>query len=71
MLVNKIKSGMQDGSLRNQVVLMHETYETTASAMEELLPYMKSQGWQVVSVSELFKANNKQLNAGGTYNNAR
>ena len=70
-IVNKIKSGMQDGSLRNQVVLMHETYETTASAMEELLPYMKSQGWQVVSVSELFKANNKQLNAGGTYNNAR
>ena len=70
-IVSKLKSGMQDGSLRNQVVLMHETYQSTAAAMEELLPYMKQQGWQVVSVSELFKANGKELRAGMTYNAAK
>ncbi len=65
-IVNKLKSAMQNGSLNKQIVLMHETYGSTASAMEELLPYMKSQGWQVVSVSELFKASGKQLMAGTT-----
>ena len=66
-IVSTLKNAMQNGSLRNKVVLMHETYETTAAAMEELLPYMKQQGWQVVSVSELFKANGKELRAGQVY----
>ncbi|MBR6598933.1 MAG: endo-1,4-beta-xylanase, partial [Oscillospiraceae bacterium] len=70
-IVNKLKSAMQNGSLNKQIVLMHETYETTAAAMEELLPYMKSQGWQVVSVSELFKASGKQLKAGTAYTSAK
>ncbi len=70
-IVSKLKAAMADGSLDNQIVLMHETYEATAAAMEELLPYMKEQGWQVVSVSELFKANGKTLQAGTTYNNCK
>lgn len=70
-IVSKIKAAMADGSLDNQIVLMHETYEATAAAMEELLPYMKAQGWQVVSVSELFKANGKTLQAGTAYNNCK
>ena len=66
-IVSTLKNAMQNGSLKNKVVLMHETYEATAAAMEELLPYMKQQGWQVVSVSELFKANGKELRAGQVY----
>ena len=66
-IVGTLKSAMQNGSLKNKVILMHETYESTAGAVEEILPYLKQQGWQVVSVSEMFKANNKTMTAGTTY----
>lgn len=55
-IINIITSKMYDGSLNGQVVLVHENYETTAQAMEYLAPYLKSQGWQIVTVSEMFKA---------------
>ncbi len=67
-IINTITSGMADGSLNGQVVLVHENYETTAQAMEYLAPYMKSQGWQIVTVSEMFKANGKTMYNGTVYN---
>lgn len=68
-MVNKMKSGMANGTLNGQVVLMHETYDSTAQAMEILCPYMKENGWQIVTVSEMFKVNGKDLFAGNVYNN--
>ena len=67
-IVQKIKSAMNDGSLRNAVILCHETYDTTAAAIEELAPYLKAQGWQIVTVSEMFAANGKQLKTGDVNN---
>lgn len=67
-IINTITSGMSNGSLKNKIVLMHETYTATAEAIEYLAPYMKQQGWQIVSVSELFKANGKDMWAGQVYN---
>jgi hypothetical protein len=29
--------------------------------MEEVLPYLKSQGWQVVTISEMYAVNGKEL----------
>lgn len=66
-IVEKIKSAMNDGSLKNAIVLGHETYDTTAEAMEELCPYLKSQGWQIVTVSEMFAVNGQQMNGGQIY----
>ena len=66
-IVNTIKSGMNSGSLRNSIVLCHENYSTTASAMEEVLPYLKAQGWQVVTISEMFAVNGKELKGGQIY----
>ncbi len=66
-MVSKIKSAMNDGSLNGSIVLCHETYETTAAAIEELAPYLKEQGWQIVTVSEMFEAKGKQLNGGQIY----
>ena len=60
---------MNNGTLNGQVVLVHENYEITAQAMEYLAPYMKSQGWQIVTVSEMFKANGKAMYNGVVYNN--
>ena len=66
-IVNTIKSNMSNGNLRNSIVLCHENYSTTASAMEEVLPYLKAQGWQVVTISEMFAVNGKELKGGQIY----
>ncbi len=66
-IVNTIKSAISNGSLDGAIVLAHETYDTTASAMEELCPYLKAQGWQIVTVSEMFAVKNQQLNGGQVY----
>lgn len=58
---------MADGSLDNAIVLCHETYNSTAEAMDYLCPYLKEQGWQVVTVSEMFAVNGKELNGGQIY----
>lgn len=56
---------IQDGS----VILMHDLYETTAKAVERLLPKLKKQGYQFVTVSDLFEYRDVTLEAGGTYGN--
>ncbi|MBR4510524.1 MAG: polysaccharide deacetylase family protein [Ruminococcus sp.] len=66
-IVNTIKTNMNNGSLKNAIVLCHENYSTTASAMEEVLPYLKAQGWQVVTISEMFAVNGKELKGGQIY----
>ncbi len=66
-IISTIKNAMNDGSLKNSIVLCHETYDSTATAMEYLAPYLKEQGWQIVTVSELFEANGKTLNGGTVY----
>lgn len=66
-MVSKIKTAMNDGSLDGAIVLAHETYDTTAEAMEELCPYLKSQGWQIVSISEMFAVKGKTLQGGQVY----
>ena len=66
-IVNTIKSAAQNGTLQNQIVLCHENYAATAQAMETVLPWLKENGWEVVTVSEMFKANGKQLQGGQIY----
>ena len=63
-IVNKLKGAMNDGSLRNAIVLCHESYDSTASAMEEFLPVLKANGWQVVTISEMYAVNGKELKGG-------
>lgn len=50
------------------VVLMHETYATTAEAVEHLVPYFVEKGYQIVSVSELFAVKDIPLFPGKYYN---
>ncbi|MCR5109916.1 MAG: polysaccharide deacetylase family protein, partial [Ruminococcus sp.] len=66
-IVNTIKSAAQNGTLQNQIVLCHENYASTAQAMETVLPWLKENGWEVVTVSEMFAANGKQLQGGQIY----
>lgn len=52
------------------IVLLHETMENTAAAVEELVPYFAEQGYQIVSVVELFAAKNIPLFPGNVYSKA-
>lgn len=63
-IIENVKKA-QDGD----VVLMHETQKNTADAIEELLKYFTDEGWQIVSVSELFAVRNKELTTGKVYSN--
>ena len=65
-MIDTINNKKTDGA----IVLMHENYASTAEAMEVLLPQLVAEGWQIVSVSELFKAKGLELKAGQIYNSA-
>ncbi|MDE6784310.1 MAG: hypothetical protein K2J26_02890 [Ruminococcus sp.] len=67
MIFQTFKNGMNNGSLYGAIILAHENYYSTACAVEELAPYIKEQGWQIVTVSEMFAVKNQELNGGQIY----
>lgn len=66
-IINTVITAKNNGSLDGTIVLAHETYNTTAEAIEFLAPYLKDEGWQIVSISEMFAVKNQQLNGGQVY----
>ena len=63
MVINNIKEG--------DIILFHDLYESTRDAVKELMPLLKEQGYQAVSVGELFKSKGITLEAGTSYRHAR
>ena len=59
LLVNNIKDG--------DIILFHDSYNSTVRAIEELLPILYSKGYQVMSVSELFELKGVVLNTKEIY----
>ena len=53
------------------IVLMHDGYQNTVDALKRLLPDLKADGYQVVTVSQLAKAHGCTLRRGKTYIRAR
>lgn len=53
------------------IVLMHSLYKSTADAVAKAIPELYKNGFQIVSVSELFKLKGKNLEAGKNYWNAK
>lgn len=62
-VVEKILDTVKDGD----IVLMHDIYESTAEAVELLVPKLKEQGYQVVSVSEMARYKGIELKLGKAY----
>lgn len=50
-LINYVLDNVSDGD----IILFHDSYNSTVDAIEELLPLLYSKGYQVMSVSELAK----------------
>lgn len=61
-----IRKDVQDGS----IVLMHDLYDATAAAVETIVPELIEQGYQLVTVSEMFAAKGIFLEAGNYYRKA-
>lgn len=53
------------------IVLMHDTMNTTADAVEMIVPKLIEEGYQLVTVSELFRLYGVDLEPGYYYCNAR
>ena len=66
-IVDTLKKAKENGSLENAIVLCHENYATTAEAMEQIIPWLKDEGWQVVTISEMFAVKGKTLQGGRIY----
>ena len=50
-----VKNKADQGKLDGKIILMHSIHEPTAEATEMLVPWLKENGYQMVTVSELIK----------------
>lgn len=62
-IVKYVMDTVQDGD----IILMHDLYDSTVDAVEELLPKLYAAGYQVVSVSELAGLKGKTLETHSVY----
>ena len=62
-IVNYVMENVSDGD----IILMHDSYDSTVEAVEELLPKLYAEGYQVVSVSELANIKERTLEKNTIY----
>ena len=62
-IAKKILESVHDGD----IVLMHDIYDSTAEAVEIVVPELKKRGFQIMSVSELARQKGKTLELGKAY----
>ena len=67
----EIYQSVFEGRFSGGIVLMHDGYQSTVNALKRLLPDLKTDGYQVVSVSALAKAHGCTLYNGKEYIRAR
>lgn len=62
-VIANVKSSVRDGS----IVLMHDLYSTTGNAVQVIVPWLVSQGYQLVTVSEMMKYKGIEFSPGSVY----
>lgn len=63
----EVKKTVKDGD----IILMHDLYPSTADAVEMIVPWLVKEGYQIVTVKEMFEAKGIEIEAGKIYHNAR
>ena len=63
----KIVSAVLDNATGGEIVLMHDLYEMTAEAFEEIVPELIKRGFVLVTVSELYEIYGIELEPGKVY----
>ncbi|MGN0436979.1 MAG: polysaccharide deacetylase family protein [Lachnospiraceae bacterium] len=64
-VVENVMTQVKDGD----IVLMHDIYDSTAEAVELLVPMLKERGFQIVTVSEMARYKEKDLECHKAYGN--
>lgn len=59
----EVKKEVKDG----RVVLMHDIYQSTAEAVEKVVPWLVEQGYQICSVSEMYAVREEYMKDGHIY----
>lgn len=67
MVFERVKADVFDGA----IILMHDIHASTAEACELVIPWLVENGYQVVSVSQLFAARGIELVPGNVYRMAK
>lgn len=62
-VMNRVKDG--------DIILMHDIYGSTRTAVARIVPELRKRGYQLVTVSELAQYRNVKLAAGGRYSQMR
>lgn len=62
-ILSEIRSQVKDGS----IILMHDLYESTVAASEIIIPELISQGYRLVTVSELAELRGVDMQVGEDY----
>lgn len=65
--VSHIQTHVRDGD----IILMHDIHPQTVEAARQIIPWLKKQGYQLVTVSELAKYKKTDLKAGNVYTDLR
>ncbi|MDO5155026.1 MAG: polysaccharide deacetylase family protein [Eubacteriales bacterium] len=63
VIAQRILDSAQDGD----IVLMHDIYDSTAEAVEIVVPMLKERGFQIMSVGEMARYKGKELELGKAY----
>ena len=66
-IIQNIMDAEAKDELENAIVLLHEHYETTAAAVEYLIPTLMEKGYRFVTVSELAKRHGITMENGMLY----
>jgi len=66
-IVKQVVGKVKDGD----IVLFHDLYDSTADAVSVIVPKLIEQGYQIVTVSEMFEAKQIALEPGKVYYSAR
>ena len=62
-IVNEVLNNVRDGD----IVLFHDARASTTEALARLLPALSEQGYQLVTVQELFELHDERLQPGNVY----
>lgn len=66
-IIENIMEAEANGDIENAIVLLHEHYQTTAIAVEYLIPTLIEMGYRFVTISELAKKHGITLEKGVLY----
>lgn len=65
--LHQVKAAVLENAAPNQIILLHDIYDTSVDAALEIVDTLQGEGYRFVTVQELLEANGIQPEAGVLY----